>query len=142
MQFIYQAVLTEDPDDGFLVTFPDVPEAVTHGQTREEALSSGAEALGMALRYLAKDGSDIPMPGPVTRPEFAISVPAEDALKAAVIAAFRRSGISKTELAARLGKVESEARRILDPGHPSKLGALQAALAALGQKIVISVEAA
>lgn len=66
-------------------------------------------------------------------------VQAEDAIKLAVIEAFNEANISKRELARRLGKTESEARRILDPDHRSKLGQQQDAMQALGKTIVVSV---
>jgi antitoxin HicB len=40
----------------------------------------------------------------------------------------------------RIGKDEKEARRILDPKHPTKLTTLTAALRELGQRLVIGVE--
>jgi antitoxin HicB len=52
----------------------------------------------------------------------------------------RASGISKSEFARRIGKDEKEARRILDPKHPTKLTTLTAALRELGQRLVIGVE--
>ena len=61
-----------------------------------------------------------------------------DAVKIAVIDRFRKSGLSKSELARRLGRAEGEARRILDPDHPSKIGVMQEALNALGETIVVS----
>ena len=65
--FIYPARFTPDKDGGFVVTFPDVPEAITQGD---------------------------------------------------------------------------EVRRLLDPRHASKLSRLEAALAALGQQLVVGVKAA
>ncbi len=64
----------------------------------------------------------------------------ETAAKLALIEAVREAGISKSELARRLGKDEKQARRILDPMHPTKLVTLIAALRALGQRLVIGVE--
>ena len=40
-------------DGGFVVTFPDIPEAITQGNTVEEALAMAHEALETALRGLA-----------------------------------------------------------------------------------------
>ena len=74
-----------------------------------------------------------------TLEEISVTVSADDALKIAVISAFRQARISKAELARRLGKAENEARRILDPGHATKLGPMQAALAALGKEVVITI---
>jgi antitoxin HicB len=76
------------------------------------------------------------------RPEARVDIDALDAIKLAVIMTFRQAGISKSELARRLGKAESEARRILDPHHPTKLGAMQDALRVMGRTIVISVKEA
>lgn len=141
MDFIYQARFAPDPDGGFLVTFPDVPEAITHGATMEEAKASAAEALGLALRGIVEAGQPFPA-AKQHRGGSAVAVPADDALKLAVIDAFRAAGISKSELARRLGKAENEARRILDPDYPSKLEMLSAALSALGRTVVISVREA
>jgi antitoxin HicB len=61
------------------------------------------------------------------------------ALKAALRTAMRQAGVSNTELARRLGCDEKEVRRLLDPRHGSRLPPLEAALAALGKRVVIEV---
>jgi antitoxin HicB len=53
--------------------------------------------------------------------------------------ALAAAGISKSELAQRVGKDEKETRRILDPRHPTKLPALTASLRALGKRLVVGV---
>ena len=46
----YAATLTPDEEDGgFVVTFRDVPEAITQGDTLDEALHNAADALTVAL---------------------------------------------------------------------------------------------
>ena len=45
----YPATLTPDPDGGFTITFRDVPEAITEGDSREEALLRAQDALKSAL---------------------------------------------------------------------------------------------
>jgi antitoxin HicB len=69
-----------------------------------------------------------------------VAVEPEVAAKLAIIEAVRIAGISKSELARRIGKDEKEARRILDPKHATKLPTLAAALRNLGQRLVIGVE--
>lgn len=139
MRYTYHATLQPDPDGGFLVTFPDVPEAITHGQDRPDAIASAREALGLALRGIIADGRALPVPAAKAAPLVEIAVDPTTALKLAVIEAFAASGISKSELARRLGRQETEARRILDPDHPTKLTQIEAALAALGREIVVSI---
>jgi antitoxin HicB len=51
--------------------------------------------------------------------------------------ALKETGISKSELAARLECDEKEVRRLLDPRHPSKLPRIQKALAVLGKGLSI-----
>nr|WP_316657163.1 type II toxin-antitoxin system HicB family antitoxin [uncultured Gellertiella sp.] len=136
-EFRYFARIEADADAGFLVTFPDVPEAITHGINWAEALRSAAEALGLALRGLAVEGRDLPKPE--TREGVPVCVDVADALKLAVIYAFRRAGITKTELARRLSRTETEARRILDPDHGTKPGLLQEALRVLGKTVLVTI---
>jgi len=55
----YPAILTPDPDGGFTVTFRDVPEAITEGDSREEGLLRAEDALesALAMYIAAKRGS-------------------------------------------------------------------------------------
>ncbi|TWD54504.1 antitoxin HicB [Agrobacterium vitis] len=140
MQYTYKATIETDPDGGFVVTFADVPEAITHGETMKEAVASAREALGLALRGIMQEGR--PLPAPVAQEGHDIAVVADVAAKLALIQAFNEAGISKTELARRIGKTENEARRLLDPDHASKIGVMADALEALGQEIVLSVRQA
>lgn len=139
MMYSYRGRFAHDPDGGFLVTFPDIPEAITAGDNLAEARRNAAEALGMALRGYLAHGK--PIPRPQARGKDLVDVPldATDALKIAVIEAFSAHGMSKSELARRLGKAETEAYRILDPDHATKLASLEAALAVLGKQVVVSV---
>jgi antitoxin HicB len=139
MEYIFAAKIEPDPDGGFLVTFPDVPEAITGGRDLIEARANAAEALGLALRGVAALGRPLPRPRVRGKDLVPVAVAPDVALKLAVVEAFVQSGLSKRDLARRLGKAETEARRILDPDHATKLPLLQAALTALGKEIVVSV---
>jgi antitoxin HicB len=60
------------------------------------------------------------------------------AAKAALWLALREQGVSLNELARRLGHASTlQARRLLDPRHPSRLELIDAALAALGKRLVV-----
>jgi antitoxin HicB len=54
--------------------------------------------------------------------------------------AMHESGMRNTELAKRLGVSETVVRRMLDPKHSTKPERIQAALAALGKRIVVGFE--
>jgi antitoxin HicB len=53
--FDYPAVVKAQAEGGFVVTFPDVPEAITQGEDREETLLYAVEALDAALSYYVED---------------------------------------------------------------------------------------
>jgi antitoxin HicB len=140
MLYSYLADIRPDPDGGYLVTFPDVPEAITAGADIVEAKHNAVEALGLALRGYLVEGRHLPPPAARGKHLVPIPLEAGTALKIAVIEAFRTAGISKSELARRVGKAETEAHRILDPDHATKLASLEMALAALGKQVVISIQ--
>jgi len=49
-------------EGGFFVSFPYVPEALTQGDTYEEALAMAADALATALEFYTDDNRPMPLP--------------------------------------------------------------------------------
>jgi antitoxin HicB len=123
-----------------IVTFPDVPEAITEGSSKHDAMRQASDALGVALLSYPMRG--LPIPKAKARTGHKISVPADIAAKLAVLEAFTASGFSKSELARRISKDEREVRRILDPMHATKLATLVEVLSALGKRMVIGIQEA
>jgi antitoxin HicB len=58
----YGVVLTPDDNDTVLVTVPDLPDATTFGEDREEALARAADAIETALMGRMADRDVIPDP--------------------------------------------------------------------------------
>lgn len=125
-----------------MVTFPDWPEAITQGETRDQALEEAADCLEKAVAARIDDRAEIPLPSSPRAGEATVSVPIATALKAAIYLAVREAGIGTSELARRLGVNEKEARRLLDPRHGSKAAALEWASLAVGRRLAIEVHAA
>lgn len=123
-----------------IVTFDDIPEAITEGKNILEAEHNASDALSMALLSYPLRG--LPVPKAKVRHGKKITVPAEVAAKLAVLEAFALSKMSKVELARRLKKDEKEIRRILDPLHSTKLATLAETLTALGQRMILGIEQA
>jgi len=142
-QFVYPAMLTPDTKDGgFVVTFVDFPEAITQGETEGEAVREAADCLEEAVANRMVVGLPIPPPSRIKRGQYAVPVAAQTAAKAALYIALQEARIPKAELAKRLGCDEKEVRRLLDPRHPSKLPRLEAALAAVGHRLIVSLQSA
>ena len=140
--FLFHAVFEPGDKRGIVVSFPDVPEAITQGADASKARAMAEEALGLALLTYPVRG--LPLPRAKTRggDMVPIAVAPDVAAKLAVLEAFAEADISKADLARRLAKDEKEVRRILDPRHPTKLPTLMDALRALGKRLVVAVEKA
>ena len=139
-QFTYSVKLTPDKDDGgYVVTCRDLPEVITQGDTIDEALVEAADCLEEAIAARIDDAKEIPSPSAAKRGERAVSVPPSMALKAAVYLAVREAGISNSEFARRMRLDEKEARRILDPHHPTKLPRIEEALSVLGRHVKLAL---
>lgn len=142
-QFVYPAVLEPDTEvGGFVVTFPDVPEAITQGNDLTDALRQAVDCLDEAIVGRLRRNQSIPEASPVRSAQRAIALPAQTAAKAALHLAIRQANLTPTEVAERLGCDEERTRRLLDPRRTSRLDQLESALAALGQQLVVSVRAA
>lgn len=136
----YPIVLTPD-DDGFVVTFPDLPFGITEGDTEEEARARAVDALETVIIALMLDRQDIPLPSPAKgRPS--VVLPPLSAAKVALYRAMREAGVTKAELGRRLGWHPPQIDRLLDLRHASRLDQLDQALRALGRRLVVDVRAA
>ena len=134
----YRATLTPEPEGGFTVTFPDVPEAITYGADEREAMEMASEVLELAIVARMDRSEDLPsersdMPGDLL-------VPLRPLLgaKAALYDALSRGKVSKSELARRLGVDEAIVRRMLDPARATRVDSLAAALAVLGRHLQVT----
>lgn len=140
--FIYSAKFTRAKEGGFVVTFRDIPEAITQGESVEDALAEAADCLDEAIAGRIRKGEDIPAASKSRRGERMVSLPAPMAAKAALYLAMRQAGVTKVELAHRLHCDEKEVRRLLDPYHTSRLPRIAEAVAALGNRLVVGLEEA
>ena len=132
----------EPQDDGtVLVSFPDIPEALTDGDTEDEALSEAEDCLIAALGGYIELRRSIPKPSPA-RGRPLIALPALAAAKLALYCAMRSHGLGNTALAAELGTTEGAVRRLLDLDHRSHIDRVEAALRLLGERLVVTTQAA
>ena len=75
MRYAYPCVMTPEEDGGFAVSFPDVPEALTCGDDRDEALAMAEDALAVALGAYVRAREDMPRPGPLRPGQVMVAVP-------------------------------------------------------------------
>jgi len=126
--------------DGLRAVVRDLPEVLTWGDDEAEALANAADAIEVVLGAAMDEGRAVPEPSPPLHGERLVALPAQFAAKLAVWRLWHASGLTKSAFARLLGVTETEARRILDATHPTKLPTLEAAARALGKRLVIGVE--
>ena len=56
-------VLLSEEGGGYLIEFPDLPGCMSDGETLEEAIENGKDALQCWIEAAAEDGQKIPEPG-------------------------------------------------------------------------------
>jgi antitoxin HicB len=140
-ELAYPAQLEAEGDGGYVVTFPDFGVGATQGDSFDEAMAQAADLLEtMVANYMA-EGWELPAPSaPAGRP--LVRLAPLVAAKAEVYRAMRAAGVSKAELARRVGISPQQAQRLFDIHHASRLDQIDAALAALGRRLVVTTETA
>ena len=142
MIYAYPCQLTPDVDGGLVATFPDVPEAITGGKDRAEALAMAEDALATALAGYVHEKWDIPTPSDAVDGQESVPVPTVVAAKLALYTAMRAQRVTNVELAGRLGVSESAVRKLTNPDHRSHMSQVQKALRAVGRNLKVEVTAA
>jgi antitoxin HicB len=134
----YPVILT--PDDGtVLVTFPDVPEAITFAADEGEALLQAVDALESALSVYVAERAPLPVPSKAKRGQHTVRPSALEGAKLGVYQAMTEQGIKKSELARRLGWHMPQVDRLFDLRHASRLDQIEAAARVLGKHLELRI---
>jgi antitoxin HicB len=137
----YPVQLEREEDGGYVVTLPDIGYGATQGDTLGEALTQAEDLLEEAVLGMMAHGEEVPLPSPAKgRPT--VALPALTAAKLEAYRAMRAAGLNKKQLAERLGWQPSQVTRLFDGRHASRLDQIEAALKALGRRLVVSSDAA
>ncbi len=93
----YPVTLTPAPEGGYMVSFVDIPEALTQGETVAEAMEAAKDALLTAFDFYFEDNELIPLPSPLNSHDHFIEVPLSVASKVLLLNAFLQSEITQQE---------------------------------------------
>jgi antitoxin HicB len=124
-------------EGGFVVTFPDVPEAITQGEDVEDAKVHAADVLESALDWYLESGRPIPAPSKPKRGQYLIELPASLSAKVLLVNEMNAQKVRPAELARRLQVTPQEVTRLINPRHKSKIDGIALALKALGKTLEI-----
>jgi antitoxin HicB len=126
------------PDGKFMmVTFPDIPEANSQGDSVEDALRMAADALETALDFYFDAGRPVPEPSKAKRGQHMIELRASIAAKVLLLNEMLRQKVRPVELARRLQTTPQEVNRLTNIRHTSRIDGIASALKALGKTMEI-----
>lgn len=125
-------------DYGWMVSFPDIPESVTLGRTRETALAKAKDDLQSALQDYFAARREVPEPSQRGRNQEVVELPTRAAAKVLLLNEMVRQGVRPIELARRLGTTSQEASRIIHLRHATKIDRIGDALNVLGKRLALN----
>lgn len=135
----FPALFDPAPEGGFTVTFRDIPEAITEGDTLEEAEAMALDALVTAMEFYFDDGRPVPEPSKPRKGERIVALPLSVAAKVALLNARLESGAKPVDVARAMGIKPQEMTRVFDLQHATKIDTIAAAMAAMGYKLDLQV---
>ena len=130
-------VIIEQDGDTFMARFPDLPEALTCGDTYKQALTEAQAALTTAFEFYFEDQRPIPMPSP-TVDQTVITVPLSVWAKVLLLNTMLKQQLSQSELAKKMGTHKQEVQRIINLNHSTKIDTLNKAMLAMGKHFTLS----
>lgn len=134
----YPAKLTKD-EDGFVITFRDIPEAITQGDTHNEAMEMAEDALLTAMDFYFEDNRQVPLPSKPKKDEVLINLPISVATKVMLLNTLLEKGVTQAELAKLMGIRPQQVTRIVNLEHTTKIDTVEKAFRALGRELDIAV---
>lgn len=135
----FPALFDKDPGGGYVVTFRDIPEALTQGETLEEARQAAADALLTAMDFYFEDQRPVPQPSAKQAGEELVSLPTSAVAKIALLNEMCKKKIRPADLARAMGVKPQEVTRILDLSHTTKIDTIARALEAIGRELELVV---
>lgn len=118
-----------------MVTFPDIPEAVTQGRNLDEARQVAADALESALDFYFDGSRQVPLPSRIKSGDEFVELAPSLSAKVLLLNEMLHQKIRPAELARRLETRPQDVNRLLDLHHTSKIDGIATALQALGKTL-------
>lgn len=135
----YPATFTPAEEGGYVVTFRDIPEAITQGDDLAEATAEAVDALATSMEFYFEDGRSVPLPSAAVDGEILIDLPPSVAAKVLLLNEMLAQHVTQAELARRMHTRPQEVQRVVDLGHATKIDTIAAAFQALGKHLEFRV---
>lgn len=133
----YPVIINRDGNT-WMASFPDVPEALTAGDTRDEAQAEALDALITAFDFYFEDNRPVPLPSVPASDQEVVAVPPSLWAKVLLLNAMCEERISQAELGRRLRMQRQNVQRLINLHHTTKIDQLAEALSAIGRRLELN----
>jgi antitoxin HicB len=134
----YPATFTPETG-GFVVTFRDIPEAITQGDNEEDAIAMAKDVLLSSMEVYFDEKRQVPPPSAAQSGERMILLPASVAAKVLLLNEMLSQGVIPSELARRMDTTRQEVNRLIDLHHSTRIDRIEEAMGALGRDLELAV---
>lgn len=136
----YPAHFEADKESGgYVVTFRDIPEAITQGETFDEAVCMAKDVLISSMDFYFEDKRPVPMPSAPQPGEHLIELPTSLSAKVLLLNEMLAQNVRPSDLARKMNTRSQDINRLIDLGHKTKIDAIAAAVGALGKSLEIRI---
>ena len=144
MRYAYPCLIERDTEEyqatgreAYVITYRDLPPAISGGWSWAEALEMAQDCLDVALTFYVDDDQDLPAPSEPQDGEVMISTTPTVAAKLALYSAMRSQGVTAEELASQLELDQRAVQKLLNPLYRSHITTVRRALAVVGRELVV-----
>ncbi|MCH7381391.1 type II toxin-antitoxin system HicB family antitoxin [Acinetobacter higginsii] len=132
---LYPAKFDLNPDTGcYVVSFRDLPEALTQGYSIDEARTQAIDALIDALDFYFEDERPVPLPSVLQDGEQLVELPLSVWSKVLLLNTMLEQNVNQSQLGKMLNKPRQEINRMTNLSHATKIDSIVEALKALGKQ--------
>ena len=132
-------VIIEPEGSSFFVSFPDIPEALTQGETFEEALAMAKDALETALEFYFEDERTVPLPSKPKSGQPVVELSPTLWAKVLLLNEMIVQHVRPADLARKLAIRPQEVTRLMQLKHPTKIDTISNAFHAIGKTLELIV---
>lgn len=136
---MYYYAQFEKEENGYTVTFRDIPEAITCGETYSNAQTMAEDVLISSVDIYFEDNRPFPLPSKELKNETAVFMPEVVFAKVLLHNTMLEQGIKKADLARLINTNPPEVQRILNPYHRTKIDTISKALRAMGKTLTLTL---
>ena len=94
----YPALFEEALEGGYVVSFRDIPEAITQGDTEEEAMLMAEDVLRSSMDFYFESKRPVPMPSEMAADEKLVSLPASVSAEVLLLNAMLEQKVEPSEM--------------------------------------------